>query len=224
MEAITAKLEERDPRAWAVMARPYGAATQAQGRDRARRTRVAAVAGLFLLAAGAGAFVLVAHTGGGPGDSVGRSGAVEGGQHGAALEAEIRRGPAQPSRGSGQSVSSPGHPQAQGDARRKSHGAGESAPVAAETIPPAPEPAAAAPAIAAPPAPSSSQPSSTSTQAKGADGAGAAHPSSATSASREESRLSERAPDCDQRRGPLRRARLAGGRNRVCSPGGGRVI
>ena len=80
LEAITANLGVRDwARAWAP--RPQGEATTA--RDRAAPTRVAAIAGLSLLAAGAGAFLLLSDTGGGPGDSIG-VGAVDGRRSGGA--------------------------------------------------------------------------------------------------------------------------------------------
>ena len=113
-----------------------------RGFERPSHTRVAAIAGFFLLVGGAGAFLLASHTGSGPGDSVGPRGAVEGvRQHPGALDAHIQGGSGQRSRGAGQSASPPGHPGTQGSARARSQGAGQSAPVASETAPPAPEPA-----------------------------------------------------------------------------------
>jgi hypothetical protein len=176
LEAITANLGVRDwARAWAP--RPHGEAPTA--RDRAAPTRVAAIAGLSLLAAGAGAFLLLSDSGGGPGDSIG-VGAVDG-RDPAGLQADTKREPAQPSRGSGQSASRGGDPKAQSSALPRSQGAGQTAPVAAEAVPPAPEPAAVSPSAVAPapapaPAPSSPQPSPTSGQAKGAGGAGGCPP------------------------------------------------
>jgi hypothetical protein len=182
LEAITTEVEERDPQARAAAVdAAQGAASKTRGFERPSHTRVAAIAGLFLLAAGAGAFLLASHTGTGPGDSVSR-GAVEGvRQHSGALDVHTQRGSGQRSRGAGQSASPPGHPGTQGSARARSRGAGQSAPVASEIAPPAPQPApvpqpAAALQTAPAPAPPSSPPSSTSSQAKSAGGGGGCPP------------------------------------------------
>jgi len=180
-EAITTEAEERDPQAQAADAAPV-AATKTRGFERPSHPRVAAIAGFFLLVAGAGAFLLASHTGSGPGDSVGSRGAVEGvRQHPGALDAHIQGGSGQRSRGARQSASPPGHPGTQRNAGARSQGAGQSAPVASEIAPPAPELApvpqpAAAPAAARAPAPAPAPPSSTSSQAKSAAGGGGCPP------------------------------------------------
>jgi hypothetical protein len=181
LEAITADLEARDPRALAAATRPLAAVTIARDFDRAARARVATVGALFSLAAGAGAFLLVSELDGGPGDSVGGRGAVEARQHPGALDAQVKGGPARSSRRAGQSASPLARPKSQGGGPRKSQGGGQSAPVVAETPPPTPEPAAVSASAVAPspapaPAPSSPQPGSTSSQAKGAGGSGSCPP------------------------------------------------
>jgi hypothetical protein len=181
LESITADLEARDLRALAAATRPLAAVTMARDFDRAARARVAAVGALLSLAAGAGAFLLVSAMDGGPGDSVGGRGAVEARQHPAALDAQVKRGPARPRRDAGQSASPLAHPKAQGGGRRRSQGGGHSAPVVAETPPPAPEPAAVSASAVAPspapaPAPPNSQPGSTPSQAKDAGGPGSCPP------------------------------------------------
>jgi hypothetical protein len=173
LEAITTDVEERDPQARAeAAAAAHGAATKSRGLESPSHTRLAAIAGLLLLAVGAGAFLLASHTGSGPSDSVSRQGAVNGvRQHPGALDAHIQEGSGQRSRGAGQSASPPGHPGTQGSAQASSQGAGQSAPVASETAPPAPEPAPVPQPAAAPqPAPAPAPPSSTSSQAKSAGG------------------------------------------------------
>jgi hypothetical protein len=170
LEAIAAELEERDPQARAV-ARAQGAATKTPGFERPPQTRVVAIVGLCLLAAGAGAFLLASHTGGGPGDSVGPRGAPEGTrQDPGALEVHTQRGSGQRSRGAGHPASRPpGGPKTQGSARVTSQGAGQSAPVSSEIASPAPQPAPV-PQPAPAPAPPSSPSTSTSSQAKSAGG------------------------------------------------------
>ena len=151
------------------------------------------------------------------------------GSNAAGLQADTRREPAQPSRGYGQSASRGGEPKAQGSAPRRSQEAGQGAAVTAATVPPEPGPAAVSrrrslqrrlPLRRLPPR----SPALPPARQRAPEGPGAARPSSATSASREERRLSERAADPDQLPGRLRRARLAGGGSRVCSPRGGRPI
>ncbi len=164
LEAITTKLEERDPQV-AAAAAAQGAATKTRGSERPTRARVAAIAGLVLLA-GVGAFLIASNTGSGPGDSTGHRGAMAGvRQHPGALDVHIQRGSGQRSRGSGKSASPPGHPKTQGSAQVRSQGAGQSAPVASAVAPPTPEPAPAPQ-----PAPAPAPPSSTSSQAKIAGG------------------------------------------------------
>lgn len=183
-EAITTEVEERDPHAQAAADAAHVAATKTRGFERPSHTRVAAIAGFFLLVGGAGAFLLASHTGSGPGDSVGPRGAVEGvRQHPGALDAHIHGGSEQRSRGARQSASPSGHRETQGSARARSRGPGQSAPVASETAPPAPEPAPVAQPVAAPqpapvaqPAPAPAPPSSTSSQAKSAGGGGGCPP------------------------------------------------
>lgn len=178
LEAITTEVEEGDPQPQAAADAAQGAATKTRGFERPSHTRVAAIAGFFLLVAGAGAFLLASHTGSGPADSVGPRGAVEGvRQHPGALDAHIQGGSGQRSRGARQSASPPGHPGTQGNARARSQGAGQSAPVASEIAPPAPEPAPVPqPAPVAQPAPAPAPPSSTSSQAKSAGGGGGCPP------------------------------------------------
>lgn len=184
LEAITAEVEERDPQARAAADASQGGATKRRGFKRPSRTPVAAIAGFLLLVAGAGAFLLASHPGSGPGDSVGRQGAVAGvRQHPGTLDTRIRGGSGQPSQGARPSASPPGHPGAKGSARARPPGAGQDAPVASETVPPAPEPppvsqpvAAPQPAPASQPAPAPAQPSSTSSQAKSAGGGGGCPP------------------------------------------------
>ena len=178
LEAITTELEDRDPQARAAADAAQGAATMTRGFERHSQTRVAAIAGLFLLAAGAGAFLFASHTGSGPQDSVSRPGAVEGvRQHPGALDAHIQEGSGQRSRGAAQSASPPGHPGTQGSAQARSRGAGQSTPVASEIAPPAPEPAPVQQPAAAPqPAPAPAPSSSTSSQAKSAGGGGGCPP------------------------------------------------
>jgi hypothetical protein len=173
LEAITTEVAERDPQARAaVVDVAQGAATKTRGFERPSHTRVAAIAGLFLLAAGAGAFLFASHTRSGPQDSVSRPSAVEGvRQHPGALDAQIQEGSGQRSRRAAQSAISPGHPGTQGNAQARSRGAGQSAPVASEIAPPAPEPAPVPQPAAAPqPAPAPAPPSSTSSEAKRAGG------------------------------------------------------
>jgi hypothetical protein len=170
LEAITTELQERDPQARAAAAAAaQGAVAKTLGFDGPTRTRVAAIAGLFLLLAGAGAFLLASPTGSGPED-VGRRGAVAGvRQHPGALEVQVQRGSGQGGRGAGQSASPPGRPRTQGSIPATSQGAGQSAPVASEVAPPAPEPAPV-PQPAPAPAPTPAPPSSPSSQAKSAAG------------------------------------------------------
>jgi hypothetical protein len=173
LEVITTELEERDPQARAAAAAAaQGAVAKTLGFEGPTRTRAAAIAGLLLLAAGAGAFLLASPTGSGPGD-VGRRGAVAGvHQHPGALEVQVQRGSGQRGQGAGRSASSPDHPGTQGSAGARSQGAGQSAPVASEiTAEPAPVPQ---PAPA--PAPAPAPPSSPSSQAKSAAGGGACPP------------------------------------------------
>jgi hypothetical protein len=176
LESITTELEGRNPQARAMAAPAQGAATKTRVFEPPTRTRVAAIAGLFLLAAGAGAFLFASHTGNGPGDSAGRQGAVAGvRQHPGALDVQIQRGSGQHSRDGGQSANPPSHPGTQGSARARSQGAGQSAPAGSEIAPPAPEPAPAPQPVAAPqpapqPAAAPAPPSSTSSQAKSAAG------------------------------------------------------
>jgi hypothetical protein len=170
-EAITTEVAERDPqaRAAAVDAAP-GAARKTRGLERPSHTRVAAIAGLLLLAAGAGAFLFASHTRSGPQDSVSRPGAVEGvRQHPGALDAHIQQGSGQRSRRAAQSAIPPGHRGTQGSAQARSRVAGQIAPVASEIAPPAPEPAPVAQPAAAP-QPAPAPPSSTSSEAKSAGG------------------------------------------------------
>ena len=172
-EAITSEVAERDPQARAAAVdAAQGAARKTRGFERPSHIRVAAIAGLFLLAAGAGAFLFASHTGSGPQDSVSRPGAVEGvREHPGALDAHIQEGPGQRSRRAAQSATPPGHPGTRGSAQARSRGAGQSAPVASEIAPPAPEPAPVAQPAAAPqPAPAPAPSSSTSSQAKSAGG------------------------------------------------------
>jgi hypothetical protein len=175
LEAITTSLQGRDPQAPAAAAQ--GTATKARRLERPMRTRVVAIAGLFLLAAGAGALLLTSQSDSGPGDSGSRRGAVAGvRQHSGSLDAQIQRGSVQDSRRGGRSASPPAHHKTKGSARATSQGAGQSAPVASEIAPPAPEPApfpqtADAPQPAPAPAPPSS-PSTTPTQAKSGGGGG----------------------------------------------------
>jgi hypothetical protein len=176
LEAITTEVEGPDP-----LARPQagdaaqGAATRTRDFARPSHIRVATIAGLLLLAAGAGAFLLASRTGSGPRDSVSGPGrAVEGvRQHPGALHAHIQEGSGQRGGGAGQSASPPGHPGTQGSAGVSSQGAGQSTPVASEVAAPAPEPAPVAQPVAAPqPAPAPAPPSPTSSQAKTAGGGG----------------------------------------------------
>jgi hypothetical protein len=170
LEAITTSLQEQGPQE----PRPavaQGAATKTLRFGRPMRTRAAAIAGLFLLAAGAGALLLAFHSGSGPSDSVGRRGDVAGvRQHPGALDAQIQRGARQRSRSAGRSASPPAHRKTQGSVRARSQGAGQSAPVASEIAPPAPEPALVPETTDAPqPAPALAPPSSpptTPSQAK----------------------------------------------------------
>jgi hypothetical protein len=178
LDAITAHMDQRAPAVQAVATRPR-AATRAGDFRWATRTRVAAVAGFLLLAAGAGVFLLDSDTGGGPATD-GRRGALDS-RHPPPLEAEVKRGPAQRSQGPGQSATPLGHAKAQDGAQKGPPRPDQSAPVAAEIPSPAPEPAPVSPSpIAASPAPtpasSSPQPSSTSSQAKGAGGGGGCPP------------------------------------------------
>ena len=179
LEAITTDVQEGDPQASAEAAdAAHGAATKTRGFERSSHTRLAAIAGLLLLAAGAGAFLLASHTGSGPWDSVSRPGAVDGvRQHPGALDAHIQGGSGQRSRRAAQFAIPPGHPGTQGSAQARSRGAGQSAPVASEIAPPAPEPAPVAQPAAAPqPAPAPAPSSSTSSQAKCAGGGGGCPP------------------------------------------------
>jgi hypothetical protein len=170
LEAITTEMEGRDPQARAQA--PRRAARKTRGFERPSHTRVAAIAGLFLLAAGAGAFLFASHTRSGPQDSVSRPSAMEGvRQHPGTLYAHIQEGSGQRSRRAAQSAIPPGHPGTQGSAQARSRGAGQSAPVASEIAPPAPEPAPVPQPAAAPqPAPAPAPPSSTSSQTKTAGG------------------------------------------------------
>ena len=171
LDAITTELEQPRPQAPAASA-AEGAATKTGRFDRPTRRRVAAIAGLFSLAAGAGAFLLTSHTGSGPGD-FDRRGAVAGvAQHPGTVEVQIQRGSGQRGRAAGESASAPRRSGTQGSARARSEAAGQS-----EIAPPAPEPPsvpqpAAAPQPAPAPVPPSLTSSSTSTQAKGAGGGG----------------------------------------------------
>jgi hypothetical protein len=179
LAAITTEVEERDPQARAEATdAAHGAATKTRGFERPSRTRVAAIAGLLLLAAGAGAFLLASDTGSGPLDSVSRPGAVEGvRQHPGALDAHIQEGSGQRNRGAGQSASPPGHPGAPRSAQASSQGADQGTPVASEIVASAPEPAPVPQPAAAPqPAPEPAPPSSTSSQAKSAGGGASCPP------------------------------------------------
>jgi hypothetical protein len=179
LEAITTEMEERDPRARAEAADAApGAATKTRGFERPSHIRVATIAALLLLAVGAVAVLLASHTGSGPSDSVSRQGAVEGvRQQAGALDAHVQGGSGHRRRGAGQSASPPGHPGTQGGAGVSSQEAGQSAPVASETTPAAPEPAAAPQLATAPqPATAPAPPSSTSSQAKSPGGGGGCPP------------------------------------------------
>jgi hypothetical protein len=178
LEAIAAGLEGWVPQARAAAAGTQGAATKTRGIDRPTLTRFAAVAGLFLLAAGAGAFLVATHMGGGPGDSVDRRGAVAGaGQHPGAFEAQIQRRSPDKGRRAGHRGSQPDNPKPPASAGARSQGAGQSAPAATEVAAPAIEPAPAPQPAAAPaPAPPSSPASSTPSQAKSPGGGGGCPP------------------------------------------------
>jgi hypothetical protein len=157
LEAIAARLEGWDPQAQAAVAGAQGAAPKTRGTDRPTLPRFAAVAGLLLLAAGAGAFLVTSHTGGGSGDSVDRRGAVaEAGQHPGPLEAQIQRGSPDRGRRAGHRASQPGNPKPPASAGKRSRETGQSVPAAEPA--PAPQPAAA-PAPAPPSPPASSTPS-----------------------------------------------------------------
>lgn len=171
--AITAQLGELDPRARAALAAvPQGPATDPLPFERPSRTRVAAIAGLFLLAVGAGAFLLAARTGSGPGDSFARPGAAARVQpHPGARDLPAVSRSGRPTQGPDESASRPGN--RRGSARASSQGSAQSAPIASEPAPPAPEPAPVAQPVAVPqpaPAPPSSSSSSAPSPAKGAGG------------------------------------------------------
>jgi len=182
LEAITAQVEERGPQARAADA-PQGGATKRRGFGRPSRTGVAAIAGFLLLVAGAGAFLLASNPGSGPGDSVGRRGAVAGvRQHPGTLDTRIQGGSGH-SQGARQSASPPGHAGTKGSAGARPPGPGQSAPVASETVPRAPQPPPVAQPVAAPeptpasqPAPAPAPSSSTSSQSKSAGGGGGCPP------------------------------------------------
>jgi hypothetical protein len=164
LEAIAAGLEGWDSQARVAAAGAQGAATKTRGIDRPTLTRFAGIAGLFLLAAGAGAFLVATHTGGGQADSVDRRGAVAGaGQHPGALEAQIQRG--SPDRG--RRADHPANPKPSASAGTRTQGAGQSAPAAEPA--PAPQPAAA-------PAPAPAPPSSPPSQAESPAGGGGCPP------------------------------------------------
>ena len=120
--AITVELGGLDPRARAALAAvPQGSATDALRFERPSRTRVAAIAGLFLLAVGAGAFLLASRTGSGPGDSFARPGAAARVQpHPGAGDLPAVRGSGQRTRGPDESASRPGN--RNGSARASSRG------------------------------------------------------------------------------------------------------
>ena len=160
LAAITGELGGLDPRARAAVAAvPVGAATDALRVERPSRRRVAAIAGLFVLVVGAGAFLLASRTGGGPGDSVDRPGAaarVQ--QQPGADDLPVARGSGQRARGPEDSASRPSH--SRHSAQAGSEGSAQSAPLAPEPAAPAPEPAPVVQPVAVPePAPASPSPS-----------------------------------------------------------------
>jgi len=170
LDAITTQVPERDPQA-----RPEAEAAQDATKrpvpERPSRRPVTAIAGFFLLAAGAGGFLLASHTGSGPGHSASHRGTVEGLRlHPGALEVQIRRGSGQLTRGARKSANPSGRPGPQRSARERSRRAGQSAPVATEIAPPVPE-SVVVPQPAPAPAPPSPPAGTTSSQAKSAGGA-----------------------------------------------------
>ncbi len=178
LDAITTELDELGPQAPEAAPGAHGAATKKRRFGRSMGTPVGVIAGLLLLAAGAGALLLGSHSGGGQWDSGDRRGAVAGErQPPGALDARIQTGSGQRTRSAGRTANPPGHPETQGSGRARSQEAEPSAPVTSEIAPPAPEPAlvpqtAGTPQPAPPtPAPSSSA-STTSTQSKSVGGGG----------------------------------------------------
>ena len=166
LAAITAELGELDPRAGAAVAAvPVGAATDGLRVERPSRRRVAAIAGLFLLAVGAGASLVASRTGGGPGDSVARPGAAARVQPDPGpRDLHAVRGSGQRTRGPDTSASRPGT--RRGSAGASSQGSAQGAPVASDPAPPAPQPTPVAQPVASPqPAPAPAAPSPPSSSA-----------------------------------------------------------
>ena len=178
LEAITTELDELDPQAPEAAPGAQGAATKKRRFGRSMGTPVGVIAGLLLLAAGAGALLLGSRSGNDRWDSGSRRGAVAGvRQHPGALDARIPRGSGQRTRGAGRSANPPGHPETRDSGRARSQEAGPSAPVASETAPPAPEPALVPQSAGTPqPAPPTPAPprsaSTTSSQSKSVGGGG----------------------------------------------------
>jgi hypothetical protein len=151
LAAFTTWLEALGPTAWETAAdEALGLAAKTPRRVWPSQARTAALAGL--LAAGAGAFLILFHPGG-PGGSVGGPDAAGLGQIPGALRAAIQRGSEQ--RGHvGGPPGPPGSAAARGNDGASSKTPGEGAPSAPAPAP-APEPAApvAQPIVAPPPPP-----------------------------------------------------------------------
>lgn len=169
---IATGLQEPGPRAWpAVPAPPRAPAPEGPRFDAPSRRRVAAVAALLFLGAGAGAFLLAGTEQGGGPDSIrgaGGGSALAENQHATNVQihggSEGRQGPDRS-----------GNRKARSNARASSPGSARSTAVAAEPVPAPSEPPRVAEPVAAPqpapaPVPASPPSSSTSSQAKGAGG------------------------------------------------------
>jgi hypothetical protein len=173
LAAITGELGGLDPRARAAVAAiPVGPATDVLSVERPSRIRVAAITGLFLLAVGAGAFVLASRTGSGPGDSLGRPDATARVQpHSEARDLPAVGESGRRTQRPDESTSRPGR--RRGNAQASPQGSAQSAPIASGPAPPAPQPTPVAEPVASPqpaPAPPSSSSRSAESQAKGAPG------------------------------------------------------